>query len=85
MLAELGQHREAVRVLTSAAVSWHQETGQWAGEVLHGLQRERAIVGPGEFTGLVTADLPADLAEDLMAGTEAADRPPSPPKSGTAR
>jgi hypothetical protein len=30
VLAELGQHHEAVRILTHVAVVWHQETGQWA-------------------------------------------------------
>jgi tetratricopeptide (TPR) repeat protein len=77
VLAELGQHHEAVRILTHVAVVWHQETGQWAEEVLHGLQRERAVIGPGEFTGLLTADLPAALAGDLIAAIEA-DRPLAP-------
>jgi len=74
VLAELGQHHEAARILMHVAVTWRQETGQWAGEVLHGLQRERAVIGPGEFTGLVTADLPADLAGELIAAIEEADR-----------
>ena len=54
-------------------VSWHQETGQWAGEDLQGLRRERAVIGPDEFTGLVEADLPADLARDLIAAIDTAD------------
>jgi hypothetical protein len=77
VLAELGRHPEAIRILTHVAVVWHQETGQWAEEVLHRLQRERAIIGPDEFTGLLTADLPAALAGDLIAAIEA-DRPLAP-------
>ena len=73
MLAELGQHREAARTFVYAAVSWHQETGQWAGEDLQGLRQERAVIGPDEFTGLVEADLPADLARDLIAAIDTAD------------
>jgi tetratricopeptide (TPR) repeat protein len=77
VLAELGRHHEAVRILTHVAVVWHQDTGQWTQEVLRGLQRERAVIGPGEFTGLLTADLPAALARDLIAAIEA-DRPLTP-------
>jgi tetratricopeptide (TPR) repeat protein len=74
VLAELGQHHEAVRVLVRAAVTRHQETGRWAGEVLPGLQRERAVIGPGEFAGLVAAELPAGLAGELIAAIEEAGR-----------
>ena len=73
VLAELGQHREAARILVHVAVTGHQQTGQWAVEVLHGLRRERAVIGPGEFTGLVAADLPGDLAGELIAVIETAD------------
>jgi tetratricopeptide (TPR) repeat protein len=74
VLAELGQHHEAARILMHVAVTWHQDSGQWAGEVLHGLRRERAAIGPGVFAGLITADLPADRARELIAAIEAADR-----------
>ncbi len=73
VLAELGQHREAARTLAYAAVTWHQETGQWDAEDLARLRRQRAAMSPDEFTGLVKAELSADLARELIAAIDMAD------------
>jgi tetratricopeptide (TPR) repeat protein len=70
VLAELGQHREAARTFLYAAVTWHQETGRWGQEDLRGLRRESEVIGSDAFTGLVTADLPADLARELTAAID---------------
>ena len=58
-----------------AAITWHQETDEWARENLQLLRRERTGIGRDEFADLVTVDLPAELARDLIAAIDAADSP----------
>jgi hypothetical protein len=70
-LSQLGQHSEATAVLLYAAASWRQETGQWDPEDLQLLNQERTLLGPGEFTTLVKANVPADMAEEFAAAIKA--------------
>ena len=73
VFAALGKHREAAGSFAYAAITWHQETGEWTQEDLQGLRRERAVIEQDEFTNLVTAHLPGDFAQDLMAIIDAPD------------
>ena len=72
ILATLGQHREAARTLAYAAVTWRSETGNWDRQDLQLLGRERAIIGPDQFTSLIRADLSADATVELAAALETA-------------
>jgi tetratricopeptide (TPR) repeat protein len=74
-LASLGQHREAIRALLYAAVTWHQETGHWASNVLAWLHRESTLASPDELTALIEADVPPELASDLTAAISQATDP----------
>ena len=71
----LGQQHQAARILLSAAASWHQETGQWATQDLRWLHRQRAAIGTEEFTALMTAEVPADLTDELTAAIDTATDP----------
>jgi tetratricopeptide (TPR) repeat protein len=72
VLAELGQHREAVQAFMYASITWLQETGQWALESLQGLHRERDAIGREEFTSLMTENISSDLARVLATAIERA-------------
>jgi tetratricopeptide (TPR) repeat protein len=74
-LSRLGQHLEALRILLYAAVTWHQETGNWDSNDLAWLHRERALIETGEFTALITAEVPAALAAELTAAIDQATDP----------
>jgi tetratricopeptide (TPR) repeat protein len=65
-LASLGQHREAIRTLLYAAVTWHQETGHWDSNDLAWLHRESTLANPADVTTLIEADIPPELATDLI-------------------
>ncbi|HET7014862.1 MAG TPA: hypothetical protein VFI65_13185, partial [Streptosporangiaceae bacterium] len=73
LLAELGRHSEATRTLLYAAVSWHQEASEWNQGDLDLLRQERQALQPAEFTALIAAEVPPELAEEL---TAALDRSP---------
>jgi tetratricopeptide (TPR) repeat protein len=74
VLAVLGRHPEAARTFVYAAVTRRQETGQWDLDHLRALRQERTTAAPGQFTDLVAADLPGDLALELMNAMDAVDR-----------
>ena len=74
VLAALGRHLEAARTFLYAAVTWRQETGRWDREDLRALRRERATIASDEFTDLVAAEVPGDLAQELMSALDAADQ-----------
>lgn len=74
-LADLGQHREAIRALLYAAVTGHQETGQWDSIDLAWLRRESTLASPEDFTALIEADIPPGLARDLIAAISQATDP----------
>jgi tetratricopeptide (TPR) repeat protein len=76
VLAHLGHHEEASRALLDAAVSWRQEAGQWSGEDLQWLHRERAAVGEEMFAALVRDNVPTELADELIAAIDEAGDPP---------
>jgi tetratricopeptide (TPR) repeat protein len=65
VLAQLDKHTEAAAVLLYAAMSWREETGQWDPEDLRLLNQERTVLGSGEFTKLIKANVPAGVADDL--------------------
>jgi tetratricopeptide (TPR) repeat protein len=71
VLARLGRHSEATAILLYAATSWRQETGKWDSGDLRLVNQERALIAPSEFTGLVKANVPADLADELRAALTA--------------
>jgi hypothetical protein len=56
-------------------VGWHQETGQWSTGDLQWLHRERALVEAEEFAALVAANVPDDLAGELIAAIDEAGDP----------
>jgi hypothetical protein len=51
-------------------MTWRQETGQWVQEDLDLLRQERQEIDPVEFTALVDAEVPAELAGELIAVIE---------------
>jgi hypothetical protein len=51
--------------LLYGAVTWRLETGGWDARDLELLVKERDLLGAGEFTELTTANVPADLADEL--------------------
>ena len=71
VLAKLGRHRDATGILLYAAASWRQESGRWDPGDIQLLQQERAFVGSAEFTALIEANVPADLASHFTAALEA--------------
>ena len=71
-LAMLGRHQEAVRTLLYAAVTWHQQTGQWHSHDLAWLHRECALTSPGDLAALISTDVSPELADDLTAAIEQA-------------
>jgi tetratricopeptide (TPR) repeat protein len=73
--AKLGQHHQAAGILLYAAVSWHQETGQWATQDLRLLHRQRAAIGTEGFRALMTAEVPAGITDELTAAIDAATDP----------
>ena len=75
VLAALDRHGEAVSMLLYAATSWQRLSGEWAPDVLGWLKRERRLVGVDEFTEQVRTDVPAELAEELVAAIDAAEEP----------
>ena len=74
-LARLGRHHQAVRTLLYAAVTWHQQTGQWDSRDLAWLHRERALTSPGDLAALISTDVPPELADDLTAAIDQAADP----------
>jgi hypothetical protein len=55
----------ATAVLLYAAASWRQETGQWHPNDLQLLNQERTQIEPSEFTKLVNANIPAEIADEF--------------------
>ena len=74
-LARLGRHREAVRALLYAVVTWHQQTGGWDSRDLAWLHRECALTSPGDLATLISTDVPPELTDDLTAAIEQATDP----------
>ena len=70
ILAELGRHPEAAVVALDAAVSWYQLTGNWDRGDLQRLTDERQVLGGEAFAPLVSANVPQDLQEALMAAID---------------
>jgi hypothetical protein len=70
--ARLGQHHQAARALLSAAVSWHQETGQWVTQGLQWLHRQRAAIGIEEFSALMAAEVPVGIMDELTTAIDKA-------------
>ncbi len=82
VLTRVGQHGEAARVRLYAAMTWRQESGVWSAEDLEWLRGQRALIEPDEFVALVKEDVPAGLADDLIAAIAAGDpAAPGPPGS----
>jgi tetratricopeptide (TPR) repeat protein/cellulose biosynthesis protein BcsQ len=67
VLAQKGQHGDAVTALLYAATAWYQATGQWDSQDLQLLNRERRLIEPAEFTALVKAHIPASLTNEFTA------------------
>jgi len=75
VLANLGGHEEASRVLLYATVSWRQDEGEWSADDLQWLHRERALVGAEAFAALLRDNVPGELAGELTAAIDAAQGP----------
>ena len=81
VLTKVGQHGDAARVRLYAATTWRQESGAWSAEDLEWLRGQRALIEPDEFVALVKEDVPAGLADDLIAAIAAGD-PKAPGAAG---
>ena len=71
VLANLGQHSEAVHFLVYATLTGLQESGEWLPKCMQWLHQERELLGPDEFLARVKDQVP-DSAEELVTGIEAA-------------
>ena len=73
VLAALGRHGEAAKILLAAAVGWYELTGKWDSIDLQWLKRERREVGELEFGPLIRANVPESFQSALIEAIDNAD------------
>jgi len=65
-------------MLINAAVTWREDNDAWDVDDVRWLHRERAVLGPAEFSVITNESVPAHLREEITAAIEAAEDPREP-------
>ncbi len=73
LLSKVGRHTDAATMLLEGALLWYQLAGRWDTKDLHYLKREQQLISGTDFRQIITAKIPRDLRETLVAAIDNAD------------